>query len=179
MVAATVVLHFEGHWLQTAIIPRPLFKMRSSGLVKLSLRTRGRHFIGVDVHRRYSSMRRVCVPGWLAGTHLFHVVGVGVLCVCLFSVRLFQAASIMQGTNGLPPPLNAIKIEAPAYYCNSYTPPGANDHSSMLQAGSYSQSSFFCLPFSFPFFFLHFFRLLPCSSSSSSSPSLPSLPSSS
>jgi len=45
--------------------------------------------------------------------------------------------SIMQGSNGLPPPLNAIKIEAPAYYCNSYTPPGP-DHSAMLQAGAYS-----------------------------------------
>jgi len=46
----------------------------------------------------------------------------------------------MQGSNGLPPPLNAIKIEAPAYYCNSYTPPGP-DHSAMLQAGAYSKST--------------------------------------
>jgi len=44
----------------------------------------------------------------------------------------------MQGSNGLQPPLNAIKIEAPSYYCNSYTPP-APDHSAMLQqAGAYS-----------------------------------------
>jgi len=51
--------------------------------------------------------------------------------------RLSKTASIMQGSNGLQPTLNAIKIEAPSYYCNSYTPPGA-DHSSMLQAGAYS-----------------------------------------
>ena len=83
MVAATVVLHFEGHWLQTAIIPRPLFKMRSSGLVKLSLRTRGRHFIGVDVHRRYSSMRRVCVPAWLAGWNASISRGGGRCALCV------------------------------------------------------------------------------------------------
>ena len=57
----------------------------------------------------------------------------------LWLVALFQAASIMQGSNGLQPPLNAIKIEAPSYYCNSYTPP-APDHSAMLQAGAYSTS---------------------------------------
>ncbi|XP_059352320.1 nuclear factor 1 A-type-like isoform X2 [Daphnia carinata] len=50
--------------------------------------------------------------------------------------------SIMQGSNGLQPPLNAIKIEAPSYYCNSYTPPGPDHSASMLQgAGAYSPLS--------------------------------------
>lgn len=57
----------------------------------------------------------------------------------LFADARFQAASIMQGSNGLQPPLNAIKIEAPSYYCNSYTPPAPDHSSSMLQgAGAYS-----------------------------------------
>ncbi|KAI9556303.1 putative nuclear factor 1 X-type isoform X3 [Daphnia sinensis] len=50
--------------------------------------------------------------------------------------------SIMQGSNGLQPPLNAIKIEAPSYYCNSYTPPAPDHSTSMLQsAGAYSPLS--------------------------------------
>jgi nuclear factor I len=61
----------------------------------------------------------------------------------VFSTRFdarFQAASIMQGSNGLQPPLNAIKIEAPSYYCNSYTPPAPDHSASMLQAaGAYSK----------------------------------------
>ena len=57
-----------------------------------------------------------------------------------FLLASFQAASIMQGSNGLQPPLNAIKIEAPSYYCNSYTPPGPDHSASMLQAGAYSKS---------------------------------------
>ncbi|XP_065352240.1 nuclear factor 1 X-type isoform X5 [Cloeon dipterum] len=46
-------------------------------------------------------------------------------------------ASIMQGPNGMQPPVSAIKLENPGgYYCNSYTPP-APDHSSMLPTGAY------------------------------------------
>ncbi|XP_059469806.1 nuclear factor 1 X-type isoform X3 [Neocloeon triangulifer] len=50
-------------------------------------------------------------------------------------------ASIMQGPNGMQPPVSAIKLENPGgYYCNSYTPP-APDHSSMLPTGAYSPMS--------------------------------------
>lgn len=52
----------------------------------------------------------------------------------------------MQGSNGLQPPINAIKIEAPSYYCNSYTPPAPDHSSAMLQAGAYSTPSH---PFTF------------------------------
>ena len=49
----------------------------------------------------------------------------------------------MQGSNGLQPTLNTIKIEAPSYYCNSYTPPAPDHSTSMLQQpGAYSQSPF-------------------------------------
>ena len=71
----------------------------------------------------------------------------------LFALCLFQAASIMQGSNGLQPTLNAIKIEAPSYYCNSYTPPGP-DHSSMLQAGAYSKTLLSLWPFIFLFIYV-------------------------
>ncbi|KAF4526905.1 hypothetical protein B566_EDAN008348 [Ephemera danica] len=46
----------------------------------------------------------------------------------------------MQGPNGMQPPVNAIKIENPGYYCNSYTPP-APDHTSMMATGAYSPLS--------------------------------------
>jgi len=54
------------------------------------------------------------------------------------------AASIMQGPNGMQPPVSAIKLENPGgYYCNSYTPP-APDHSSMLPTGAYSKYTSIC-----------------------------------
>ncbi|XP_063219944.1 nuclear factor 1 X-type isoform X2 [Bacillus rossius redtenbacheri] len=49
-------------------------------------------------------------------------------------------ASIMQGSNGMQPPVNVIKLENPGYYCNSYTPP-APDHSAMMTSGTYSPLS--------------------------------------
>ncbi|XP_049846307.1 nuclear factor 1 X-type isoform X14 [Schistocerca gregaria] len=49
-------------------------------------------------------------------------------------------ASIMQGPNGMQPPVSAIKLENPNYYCNSYTPP-ASDHTSMMPTGAYSPLS--------------------------------------
>ncbi|KAK7790619.1 hypothetical protein R5R35_005602 [Gryllus longicercus] len=49
-------------------------------------------------------------------------------------------ASIMQGPNGMQPPVNAIKLENPSYYCNSYTPP-ATDHTAMMASGAYSPLS--------------------------------------
>ncbi|XP_071440189.1 nuclear factor 1 X-type isoform X3 [Hetaerina americana] len=49
-------------------------------------------------------------------------------------------ASVMQGANGMQPPVNTIKIENPGYYCNSYTPP-APDHSSLMASGVYSPLS--------------------------------------
>nr|CAD7256150.1 unnamed protein product [Timema shepardi] len=52
-------------------------------------------------------------------------------------------ASIMQGPNGMQPPVNAIKLENPSYYCNSYTPP-APEHTPMMASGAYSKNmSFF------------------------------------
>nr|CAD7588569.1 unnamed protein product [Timema genevievae] len=51
--------------------------------------------------------------------------------------------SIMQGPNGMQPPVNAIKLENPSYYCNSYTPP-APEHTPMMASGAYSKNmSFF------------------------------------
>ncbi|XP_023721670.1 nuclear factor 1 X-type isoform X3 [Cryptotermes secundus] len=49
-------------------------------------------------------------------------------------------ASIMQGPNGMQPPVNTIKLENPGYYCNSYTPP-APEHTSMMASGAYSPLS--------------------------------------
>ncbi|GLG98917.1 Uncharacterized protein GBIM_05477 [Gryllus bimaculatus] len=46
----------------------------------------------------------------------------------------------MQGPNGMQPPVNAIKLENPSYYCNSYTPP-ATDHTAMMASGAYSPLS--------------------------------------
>lgn len=55
-------------------------------------------------------------------------------------VLIDHTASIMQGSNGLQPAINAIKIEAPSYYCNSYTPPAPDHSTAMLhQAGAYSE----------------------------------------
>jgi len=51
---------------------------------------------------------------------------------------LIVSASIMQGPNGMQPPVNTIKLENPGYYCNSYTPP-APEHSSMMTSGAYSK----------------------------------------
>nr|CAD7395087.1 unnamed protein product [Timema poppensis] len=52
-------------------------------------------------------------------------------------------SSIMQGPNGMQPPVNAIKLENPSYYCNSYTPP-APEHTPMMASGAYSKNmSFF------------------------------------
>jgi nuclear factor I len=51
---------------------------------------------------------------------------------------LIISASIMQGPNGMQPPVNTIKLENPGYYCNSYTPP-APEHSSMMASGAYSE----------------------------------------
>jgi hypothetical protein len=59
-----------------------------------------------------------------------------------FSLLSFVLASIMQGPNGMQPPVNAIKIENPGYYCNSYTPP-APDHTSMMATGAYSKYTLF------------------------------------
>ncbi|XP_069694233.1 nuclear factor 1 X-type isoform X6 [Periplaneta americana] len=49
-------------------------------------------------------------------------------------------ASIMQGPNGMQPPVNTIKLENPGYYCNSYTPP-APEHATMMASGAYSPLS--------------------------------------
>jgi hypothetical protein len=56
----------------------------------------------------------------------------------LLSILLVVSASIMQGPNGLQPPVNTIKLENPGYYCNSYTPP-APEHTSMMASGAYSK----------------------------------------
>ncbi|CAG2053179.1 unnamed protein product [Timema podura] len=64
---------------------------------------------------------------------------------CHFKKRqvLHSRTSIMQGPNGMQPPVNAIKLENPSYYCNSYTPP-APEHTPMMASGAYSKNmSFF------------------------------------
>jgi hypothetical protein len=53
-------------------------------------------------------------------------------------ILLIISASIMQGPNGMQPPVNTIKLENPGYYCNSYTPP-APEHTSMMASGAYSE----------------------------------------
>jgi len=52
----------------------------------------------------------------------------------------FTKASIMAGGSHshLQGGFNTIKLENPAYYCNSYTPPGPADHHSMLPSSGYS-----------------------------------------
>ena len=59
----------------------------------------------------------------------------------------------MQGTNGLQPTVNTIKLENPNYYCNSYTPP-ASDHAAMMTSGSYSKYSNSINIFNIPFVIL-------------------------
>jgi nuclear factor I len=53
-------------------------------------------------------------------------------------ILLIVSASIMQGPNGMQPPVNTIKLENPGYYCSSYTPP-APEHASMMASGAYSK----------------------------------------
>ena len=44
---------------------------------------------------------------------------------------LFVPASIIHAPNGVSPAVGTIKLESPSYYCNSYTPPGADNPSTM------------------------------------------------
>jgi hypothetical protein len=60
-------------------------------------------------------------------------------------VLLIISASIMQGPNGMQPPVNTIKLENPGYYCNSYTPP-APEHTSMMASGAYSEYMYWGAP---------------------------------
>ncbi|XP_065569282.1 nuclear factor 1 X-type-like isoform X2 [Artemia franciscana] len=41
-------------------------------------------------------------------------------------------ASIITGMNGISAPMNPVKLEAPTYYCSSYTPPGQDQHQTLL-----------------------------------------------
>ena len=52
-------------------------------------------------------------------------------------------ASIMAGGSHMQASFNSIKLESPAYYCNSYTPPGPVpvDHHGMPLSSGYSEYS--------------------------------------
>merc|ERR1719347_2158297 len=50
----------------------------------------------------------------------------------------FAKSSIMAGGSHMQGGFNSIKLENPAYYCNSYTPPGPADHHAMLPTSGYS-----------------------------------------
>ena len=54
----------------------------------------------------------------------------------------FFAASIMAGGSHMQASFNSIKLENPAYYCNSYTPPGPVDHHGMPLTSGYSECDF-------------------------------------
>jgi len=50
----------------------------------------------------------------------------------------YSKASIMAGGSHMQSGFNSIKLENPAYYCNSYTPPGPAEHHGMLPTSGYS-----------------------------------------
>ena len=56
-----------------------------------------------------------------------------------FLINSLHAASIMAGGSHMNAGFNSIKLENPAYYCNSYTPPGPADHHGMLSSSGYSE----------------------------------------
>ena len=58
---------------------------------------------------------------------------------CCFLIDSLHAASIMAGGSHMNAGFNSIKLENPAYYCNSYTPPGPADHHGMLSSSGYSE----------------------------------------
>ncbi|KAK2724407.1 hypothetical protein QYM36_001054 [Artemia franciscana] len=39
---------------------------------------------------------------------------------------------LSKGMNGISAPMNPVKLEAPTYYCSSYTPPGQDQHQTLL-----------------------------------------------
>ena len=45
----------------------------------------------------------------------------------------------MAGGSHMQASFNSIKLENPAYYCNSYTPPGPVDHHGMPLTSGYSE----------------------------------------
>ena len=45
----------------------------------------------------------------------------------------------MAGGSHMQSGFNSIKLENPAYYCNSYTPPGPAEHHGMLPTSGYSK----------------------------------------
>ena len=45
----------------------------------------------------------------------------------------------MAGGSHMQASFNSIKLENPAYYCNSYTPPGPVDHHGMPLTSGYSK----------------------------------------
>jgi len=51
-------------------------------------------------------------------------------------------ASIMAGGSHMQSGFNSIKLENPAYYCNSYTPPGPADHHGMLPTSGYISDAY-------------------------------------